>query len=171
MVNSFFFRFMSRVRLPLSPFFFKPPFFFFFFFCLFPLLISNNPSPSDLLHRWSRWLYLDEPDKKWSTQIDGFDYVILSSGHWFTRTYERRRVSGCRYCQIPGIGDLPMMYGYRRAFRTAFRAINGREKFNGVWNEGGDCVRRRPFGSNETIMEGVNLDFYMAQLIQSINQI
>ncbi|KAL3616289.1 hypothetical protein CASFOL_039679 [Castilleja foliolosa] len=138
---------------------------------------SDGPTHTGLFN-----LYLDEPDKKWSTQIDGFDYVILSSDHWFTRTavyYERRRVSGCRYCQIPGIADLPMMYGYRRAFRTTFRAINGREKFNGVaflrtfalshfengiWNEGGDCVRRRPFRSNETIMEGVNLDSYMVQL-------
>ncbi|GMH27180.1 hypothetical protein Nepgr_029023 [Nepenthes gracilis] len=72
-----------------------------------------------------------------------------------------------------------MSYGYRWAFRTAFRAILGREKFKGItylrtfapshfeggeWNKGGNCLRKRPFKSNETILEGVSLDMYIAQI-------
>ncbi|KAL6551659.1 hypothetical protein OROGR_007813 [Orobanche gracilis] len=148
-----------------------------------PFLVRSEERDSDgPTHTGIFNLYLDEPDESWATQIDGFDYVVLSAGHWFTRAavyYEDNSVVGCRYCQIPNITDLPMTHGYRRAFRTAFRAINGRNNFtgvtflrtfaashfeNGLWNGGGDCVRRRPFKSNEAILEGVNLEFYMVQL-------
>ncbi|XP_051117648.1 protein trichome birefringence-like 19 [Andrographis paniculata] len=127
-------------------------------------------------------LYLDEADKAWTTQIDGYDYIILNAAHWFTRTavyYENRRLIGCRYCQFPNITDLPITYGLRRAFRAAFRAINGKKNFrgvtflrtfapshfeNGLWNAGGNCLRRRPFRSEEINLEGMNLDLYMIQL-------
>ncbi|KAL0396643.1 UNVERIFIED_CONTAM: protein trichome birefringence-like 19 [Sesamum calycinum] len=105
-------------------------------------------------------LYLDEYDDSWTTQIDEFDYVIINAGHWLTRTavyYENGRVAGCRYCQLPDVTDLPTTYGYRRVFRTAFKAINERENFkgvvflrtfapshfeNGLWNAGGNCEFR-----------------------------
>ncbi|KAG6418179.1 hypothetical protein SASPL_120379 [Salvia splendens] len=77
-------------------------------------------------------LYLDEFDESWTTQIHNFDYLIINAGHWFTRTavyYERRRIVGCRYCQLPNVTDFPTTYGHRRAFRTAFRAL---ENFKGV---------------------------------------
>ncbi|KAH6791284.1 TRICHOME BIREFRINGENCE-LIKE 19 [Perilla frutescens var. frutescens] len=127
-------------------------------------------------------LYLDEFDESWTSQIDEFDYVILNAGHWFTRPavyYENSRVVGCHYCQLPNVTELPMTYGYRRAFRTALRAVNGRRNYGGVtflrtfapshfegglWNEGGNCVRRRPFRSDEAILEGVNLEFYMIEV-------
>ncbi|GFY82891.1 TRICHOME BIREFRINGENCE-LIKE 21 [Actinidia rufa] len=137
----------------------------------------NGPSHTGLFN-----LYLDEYDETWTSQIDNFDYVILSAGHWFYRSaiyYENRRVVGCRYCQIDNITDLPMYYGYRRAFRTAFRAINGLENFKGIvflrtfapshfegglWNKGGNCLRTRPFRSNETNLEGEELELYMTQM-------
>lgn len=138
---------------------------------------SEGPTRTGLFN-----LHLDEADESWASHIDEFDYVIINAGHWFTRPavyYENRRVAGCHYCQLPNITSLAMTYGYRRAFRTAFRAINGRRNYGGVtflrtfapshfegglWNEGGNCVRRRPFRSNETILEGVNLNFYMTEL-------
>ncbi|KAG6415673.1 hypothetical protein SASPL_123087 [Salvia splendens] len=120
------------------------------------------------------YLYLDELDESWTNQIHGFDYLIINSGHWFNRNtvyYENRRIVGCSYCLLPNTTDLPATYTYRRAFRTAFRAL---ENFDGVvlmrtfspahfvggeWNAGCDCVRRRPLGSNGTV-----LDMYAAQL-------
>ncbi|XP_073059851.1 protein trichome birefringence-like 19 [Primulina eburnea] len=138
---------------------------------------SHGPTHTGLFN-----LYLDEFDHSWTTQIDDFDYVILNSGHWLTRTavyYENRSVVGCHYCQLPNITELKMSYAYRRVFRTALKAINGREHFKGVtflrtfspshfegglWNEGGNCVRTRPFRSNETVLEGVGLEFYTIQL-------
>ncbi|XAR51573.1 hypothetical protein NMG60_11006237 [Bertholletia excelsa] len=138
---------------------------------------SNGPTHTGLFN-----LYLDEFDDKWTTQISEFDYVIISAGHWFYRPamyYEKRRLVGCRFCQIDNIVDLPMYYGYRRAFRTAFRAINSLENFKGVtflrtfapshfegglWNQGGNCIRKAPFRSNETRLEGEDLELYMTQM-------
>ncbi|KAG6418178.1 hypothetical protein SASPL_120378 [Salvia splendens] len=34
----------------------------------------------------------------------------------------------------------------------------------GDWNAGGDCVRRRPVGSNGTVLDGQTLDMYMTQV-------
>ncbi|XP_057769904.1 protein trichome birefringence-like 19 [Salvia miltiorrhiza] len=148
-----------------------------------PFLVrSEERDPDGPTHTGLFNLYLDEPDDSWASQIDSFDYLILNAGHWFTRAavyLEARRVSGCHFCQLPNVTDLHIAYAYRRAFRTAFRAVNRRRDFGGVaflrtfapshfegglWNEGGNCVRRRPFRSNETILEGVNLDLYMIEL-------
>lgn len=127
-------------------------------------------------------LHLDEVDETWATQIDEFDYIMLSAGHWFFRPlmyYEKGSLIGCRFCQIPNVTDYTMAYGYRKAFRTAFRAILERENFKGVaylrtfapshfeggvWNEGGNCLRKKPFKSSEINLQGVDLDLYMAQL-------
>ncbi|KAF8399209.1 hypothetical protein HHK36_015074 [Tetracentron sinense] len=138
---------------------------------------SNGPTLTGLFN-----IYLDEFDKDWTTQIEEFDYVIISAGHWFFRPsmfYENGQLVGCHFCQKKNVTDLTMYYGYRKAFRTAFKAINSLEKFkgitflrtfapshfeNGIWNEGGNCVRRRPFMSNETHLEGVDLELYMTQV-------
>ncbi|XVE71991.1 hypothetical protein DITRI_Ditri11bG0002500 [Diplodiscus trichospermus] len=127
-------------------------------------------------------LYLDEFDEEWTTQIEEFDYLIISGGHWFYRPsvfYENHQVIGCHFCLIENVTDLTKFYGYRKAFRTAFRAINSLENFkgitflrtfapshfeNGLWNQGGNCVRRKPFRSNETALNGDNLELYMIQL-------
>ncbi|KAH9622893.1 hypothetical protein KSS87_010082 [Heliosperma pusillum] len=127
-------------------------------------------------------LHLDEPDESWTAQIDEFDYIVLSAGHWFTRSmmyYEKAQLIGCRYCQIPDVKDYTIEYGYRAAFRTAFRAILERETHKGIvylrtfapshfeggeWNKGGNCIRKKPFKSNEINLQGLDLDIYMAQL-------
>ncbi|OIW07327.1 hypothetical protein TanjilG_11961 [Lupinus angustifolius] len=137
----------------------------------------NGPGQTGLFN-----LYLDEPDEKWITQIEDFDYVILNGGHWFTRSmvfYEEQKIVGCHYCLLENVPDLTMYYGYRKAFRTAFKAINRLKNFkgitylrtfapshfeNGMWNQGGNCIRTKPFRSNETQLEGLNLEYYMIQL-------
>ncbi|CAI0451213.1 unnamed protein product [Linum tenue] len=138
---------------------------------------SNGPTHTGLFN-----LYLDEPNTDWTAQIHEFDYVIINAGHWFYRPalyYENRRLAGCRFCQLDNVADLPMYYGYRKAFRTAFKAINSSPDYkgltilrtfspshfeNGEWNQGGNCVRTRPFRRNETRLEGINLEMYMVQM-------
>ncbi|XP_059642715.1 protein trichome birefringence-like 19 [Cornus florida] len=148
-----------------------------------PYLVKTSEEDADgPTHTGLFNLHLDEYDEDWTSQVEEFDYLILSAGHWFYRPsmyYEKRRLVGCRYCQIENVTDLPMYYGYRRAFRTAFRAINSMENFkgitflrtfapshfeNGLWDEGGDCVRKRPLRSNESVLEDVNLEMYMTQV-------
>ncbi|XP_043716676.1 protein trichome birefringence-like 19 [Telopea speciosissima] len=127
-------------------------------------------------------LYLDEFDEKWTTQIEQFDYVIISAGHWFYRPimfYEKGQLLGCQYCFKQNIADLNMSYGYRKAFSTAFKAINSLANYkgltflrtfapshfeNGLWNQGGNCLRTKPFRSNETHLEGKALELYRIQV-------
>ncbi|XP_057739608.1 protein trichome birefringence-like 19 [Arachis stenosperma] len=138
---------------------------------------SNGPTNTGLFN-----LYLDEFDDNWSTQIQDFDFVILNGGQWFFRPmvfYEKQQVVGCHYCLLENVTDLNMTYGYRMAFRAAFRSINRLENFkgvtflrtfapshfeNGLWNQGGNCLRTRPFRSNETQLEGSFLELYRIQL-------
>lgn len=144
-----------------------------------PYLIKvEHPNSNDAFPR----LYLDEFDEKWTSQIDEFDYIIISAGHWFphsTMYYENRRLVGCRFCQMENITDLPTTYGYRRAFRTAFRAITSSKNFKGVtflrtyapshfengeYNTGGNCLRKKPFRSEEIALEGRHFELYMTQM-------
>ncbi|XP_031107823.1 protein trichome birefringence-like 19 [Ipomoea triloba] len=148
-----------------------------------PFLVRTNQASSDgPTHTGLFNLYLDEPDEEWTTQIDEFDYVIINAGHWFHRPgvyFENGRRVGCRFCQIEDVTDLPMAYGYQKAFRTAFKAINGLKHYKGItflrtfapshfeggeWNDGGNCVRRKPFRSSEAVLEGGDMELYLAEM-------
>ncbi|KAF4385483.1 hypothetical protein F8388_010039 [Cannabis sativa] len=127
-------------------------------------------------------LYLDELDEAWTAQMEDFDYIILSGGQWFYTPmvfYENHKIIGCHFCQLPNVTNLGMYYGYRRAMRTALKAINGLKNYKGVtylrtfapshfegglWNQGGNCVRTVPFKNNETVLEGPSMEFYMIQV-------
>ncbi|OVA06441.1 PMR5 N-terminal domain [Macleaya cordata] len=127
-------------------------------------------------------VYLDEFDVDWTTEIAKFDYVIISAGHWFFRPsmfYENGELVGCLYCEDNNVTHFDHTYGYRRAIRTAFRAINSLEKLkgitflrtfspshfeNGTWNEGGNCGKTRPYMRNETHLNGQDLEKYTTQL-------
>ncbi|PIN09912.1 hypothetical protein CDL12_17500 [Handroanthus impetiginosus] len=146
-----------------------------------PYLIRTvKTDPNDFTRPYN--LYLDEFDETWTTKIQTFNYIIVSAGQWFFRPtyfYLNRTLTGCLYCPEPKIRHLPSSFSYRRAFRTAFRAINSAGNFNGVtflrtfvpshfeggpWDKGGDCARTRPFRRNETALEDYSLELYKIQL-------
>ncbi|KAL9676345.1 hypothetical protein QQ045_004559 [Rhodiola kirilowii] len=140
-------------------------------------LESTNPTLPKIHH-----LYLDEHDEKWTSQIEDFSYVRISGGHWFFSPmvyHEEGRIVGCHYCQDKKVLDLKMYYGYKKAMRTALKAINDLKHYkgvtflrtfapshfeNGAWNQGGDCVRKRPYRSNETSLVASNLEVYLTQV-------
>ncbi|KAL0691886.1 hypothetical protein Bca4012_091565 [Brassica carinata] len=127
-------------------------------------------------------LYLDEPDPSWASQVAEFDYIIISSGQWFFRPlflYDKQKMIGCLYCYIPGVRNVGAHFAYRRALRTTFKTIIGLDNFKGEvflrtfapshfekgeWDKGGNCLRTRPFRSNETELEGMNLETHTIQL-------
>ncbi|XP_076920138.1 protein trichome birefringence-like 19 [Bidens hawaiensis] len=127
-------------------------------------------------------LYLDEFDESWTSQIENFNYVIISAGQWFFRPtmfYSNRRVIGCLYCPESTIRHRSSTFSYRRAWRTAFRAINSLKNFQGIvflrsfvpshfeggpWDKGGDCVRTKPFKRNESAIADYVLEMYKTQL-------
>ncbi|KAL9254642.1 trichome birefringence-like 19-like protein [Drosera capensis] len=137
----------------------------------------NGPSGTGIFG-----LHLDEPDESWTTKIDKFDYIIFSDSNWFHRPlmyYENGHLIGCQFCGIQNMTDYPISYGYQRAFRTAFKAILGRKNFkgvtylrtispshyeDGVWNKGGNCLRKKPFRNSEMTLDGDDLDLYKAQM-------
>ncbi|XP_024015162.1 protein trichome birefringence-like 20 [Eutrema salsugineum] len=127
-------------------------------------------------------LYLDEPDPSWASQIVEFDYLIISSGQWFFRPlflFDKQKTIGCLYCYIPGVRNVGAHFAYRRALRTTFKTIKGLENFkgqvflrtfapshfeDGEWDKGGNCLKTRPYRSNETELEGMNLETHNIQL-------
>lgn len=127
-------------------------------------------------------LYLDEADEAWTVQIESFDYVIISAGQWFFRPliyYENDQSVKCHKCHIKNITAVTMYYGYRMAFRTAFKTILGLKNYkgitflrsfspshfeNGEWSKGGNCVRTRPFTSQEMKLDSFNMEFYSTQV-------
>ncbi|XAR51574.1 hypothetical protein NMG60_11006238 [Bertholletia excelsa] len=127
-------------------------------------------------------LYLDEPDTQWTAQIADFDYVIISSGHRIFRPlvyYQQRRVVGCTECGQANVTHYSPSYGYRRIFRTAFKAINDLAKFKGTvflrtfapshfeggeWNTGGKCLRTTPFKSGEVSLNEYHAELYRSQV-------
>ncbi|XP_042488769.1 protein trichome birefringence-like 19 [Macadamia integrifolia] len=145
-----------------------------------PYLVRINEADPNKIGLFN--LYLDEFNEEWTTHIEQFDYVIISAGHWFYRPmmfYEKGTLVGCHYCLKENLTDLNMLYGYRKAFSTAFKAINSLPNYkgltilrtfapshfeNGVWNQGGNCLRTKPFMSNETHLEGKDLELYRIQL-------
>lgn len=127
-------------------------------------------------------LYLDEPDPKWAQKVQNFDYIIINTGHWFFRPlvfHEKQNIVGCYECFNNHITNMTMFYAYRQAFRTSFKTINSLENYkgttilrtfapshfeNGAWNEGGNCLRTKPFKSSEVQLEGTSLELYMIQM-------
>lgn len=127
-------------------------------------------------------LYLDEADEAWTSQVANFDIVIFSAGHWFFRPqlfYENGNLVGCNKCGMENVTDLAHYYGYRKAFRTAFKTITNLQRYkgltflrtfspshfeNGEWNKGGNCVRTKPFTKEEIKLDGYVLETYLTQV-------
>ncbi|KAL4308605.1 hypothetical protein GQ457_01G036580 [Hibiscus cannabinus] len=127
-------------------------------------------------------LHLDEADEAWANEIENFDYVIISAGQWFFRPllyYQNGKLVGCYRCNVNNITSLTRYYGYKMAFRTAFKTLLSLENYKGVtflrtfsashfengdWDKGGSCGRTRPFTSGDMKMEEYNMEFYLTQV-------
>ncbi|XAR71336.1 hypothetical protein NMG60_11028545 [Bertholletia excelsa] len=136
----------------------------------------DGSSPKGLLN-----LYLDEADDAWTTQIEHFDYVIISAGQWFSRPLiylEKGKVIGCHNCKSKNITKLSRFYGYRMALRTTFRTILTLQGFKGMafvrtfspthfgsedWVRG-KCSRKRPFRKEEMKFDPFVYEFYLTQV-------
>ncbi len=148
-----------------------------------PFLVkTRDADPSGHSYNSIMNLYLDKVDEAWAAEITTFDYVIISAGQWFFRPlmfYENDQLVGCHKCQQENITALTHYYGYRKAFRTAFRTILGLKDYKGVtflrtfspahfengdWNKGGNCVRTRPFTKEELKVDQYIMETYFTQM-------
>ncbi|KAM7268395.1 hypothetical protein ACFE04_010561 [Oxalis oulophora] len=126
-------------------------------------------------------LYLDEADEAWATQIENFDYLIISAGQWFFRPlifYENGQAEKCHICNLNNTTSVPVFYGYKMAFRKTFRKILETKNYKGVtflrtfspahfengdWNNGGSCNRTRPYTKEEMKFDGYIKEMYETQ--------
>ncbi|TKY64977.1 trichome birefringence 19 [Spatholobus suberectus] len=127
-------------------------------------------------------LYLDKADESWTSEVENFDFVIISAGQWFFRPalfYEKGQLIGCHKCGENNITDLTHYYGYRKAFRTALRTIANLKGYRGVtflrtfspahfendeWNKGGSCERTKPYSKEEMKFDGYIFETYKTQV-------
>ncbi|KAM0941736.1 putative PMR5 domain, PC-Esterase [Dioscorea sansibarensis] len=148
-----------------------------------PFLVKAHQADTEGPNGTGLWdLYLDKADDKWSSEIESYDYIIISGGNWFTRPskfFIEQKLIGCHFCLLNNVTDLTLRYSHRAAFNTAFSTINKMENFkgqiilrtvspshfeNGEWSKGGDCVRRKPYTRNEVKFEGLDEEFYRVQV-------
>lgn len=138
-------------------------------------LVESEDADTNIYAEFSKALYLDKADEVWTSYIHTFDYVIISSAQWFFRPlvyYQNGKVVGCSECKNSTVANLGMYYGYRKAFKTAYRTLLDSNKFkgtiflrtysprhfeNGEWNTGGSCPRTIP---TEIGMEEYEMRFY-----------
>ncbi|XP_028769469.1 protein trichome birefringence-like 20 [Neltuma alba] len=150
-----------------------------------PYLVTTRDA-KDTVHSYNSLmnLYLDEPDKAWANEIKTYNYVIFSAGHWFFRPilyHEKGHIVGCTSCNMNNITDLTSYYGYKMAFRTAFRTLLNLEGYEGVtilrtfspphfengqWNTGGSCPRTKPFKEGEVKLEWYAQEMYLSQVVE-----
>ena len=127
-------------------------------------------------------LYLDQADRAWTAQMESFDYVIISAARWFFLPaiyHENSRVIGCHNCLLNDMKNVTTSYAYKRAFRTAFKALLRLKSFkgeiilrtlspahyeNGEWKKGGECKRTEPVSGSEMKLSGFELEMYLGQI-------
>ena len=71
-------------------------------------------------------VFVDEAHEAWMSQIEKFDYVIVSAGIWFLKPqvyYENGNIVGCHLCHKKKVTNLTPLHGYRKAFQTTFRTL------------------------------------------------
>ncbi|RVW44799.1 Protein trichome birefringence-like 19 [Vitis vinifera] len=93
-------------------------------------------------------LHLDTVDEAWAAQIENFDYVIISAGAMESLPDSFRTLQNLK--NYKGL--------------TFLRTFSPAHFENGAWNEGGNCVRTRPFTKQEMKLDDYNLEFYLTQV-------
>uniref|UniRef100_A0A0D9VKJ2 Uncharacterized protein n=1 Tax=Leersia perrieri TaxID=77586 RepID=A0A0D9VKJ2_9ORYZ len=148
-----------------------------------PFLVKANLSNATL-GMWD--IHLDTADARWAAHVAGFDYVVMSDTNWFLRpsVYYKggRRVgrNGAAAAAFPNETEIAVPRAVRAAFRTALGALSappGRFRGNailrtvtpahfenGEWNNGGDCVRTRPFRRDERALGAVEAEYRGVQV-------
>ncbi|KFK25820.1 hypothetical protein AALP_AA8G165600 [Arabis alpina] len=112
------------------------------------LVKSTEPDPTQPKHTNLFDIYLDEVDESWTTEIGDFDYVIISSGHWHFR---------------------PSVYYENRTIIDSFNGVMYLRTFapshfeGGLWNEGGDCLRKQPYQRNQS-QDEITMKLHKIQL-------
>ncbi|XP_042442744.1 protein trichome birefringence-like 19 [Zingiber officinale] len=140
-----------------------------------PFLVKSYDAGGEYTH-----VFLDEVDEWAGPHLAAFDYLILSSGTWWTRPciyFKNRSPFACNYCGSPAAANLTHLGLYEAngaAFRAALDALRWYQGAvflrtfspshfeGGPWNAGARCDRRQPEAGWR--LQGMELELYRTQV-------
>lgn len=150
-----------------------------------PFLVKATTNDSVLTGASTVNLHLDEPEASWASQIENFNIVIISAGHWLFSSklifHEKGRILGCssKSCNTPNVTPLVRSTGIRKVFRTTFDTLMRKSNYRGVtflrtfspqhfenggWDSGGTCVRTRPIAAGEASLWAHEAKLHLIQV-------
>ncbi|KAH1260054.1 Protein ALTERED XYLOGLUCAN 4 [Glycine max] len=124
-------------------------------------------------------MYLDHVNERWARDLDWFDMVVVSFGHWFLLPsvyYENGSVIGSLNCQDLNHTQMDFYVPLRKVLRTTLSSIIERKKgkgnngvdvivktfspahFEGDWNKAGTCSKTEPYKKEEKELEGMDAE-------------
>uniref|UniRef100_A0A2P2IRV3 Protein ALTERED XYLOGLUCAN 4 n=1 Tax=Rhizophora mucronata TaxID=61149 RepID=A0A2P2IRV3_RHIMU len=129
-------------------------------------------------------LYLDQIDEKWADEMNGFDMILLSLGHWFLHPavyYEGDNVLGCHYCPGLNYTEIGFYDVLRKALKTTLKTIAERRgnngsgvdvvlttfspsHFEGDWDKFGACSKTKPYVEGEKSLEGMDAEMRQIEI-------
>ncbi|VVA94758.1 unnamed protein product [Arabis nemorensis] len=134
-----------------------------------PFLVAGMEKSGKLDHNV---LHLDRVDERWGNDLERFDTVIVSVGHWFLHPavyYESGSVLGCHSCEASNCTEVGFYDVFRKAIRTTLKAVAGSRRevilttfspshFEGrAWDSLDACNMTEPYGEGK-VLEGLDLD-------------
>ena len=121
----------------------------------------------------------DHANERWARDLDWFDMVVVSFGHWFLLPsvyYENGSVIGSLNCQDLNHTQMDFYVPLRKVLRTTLSSIIERKKgkgnngvdvivktfspahFEGDWNKAGTCSKTEPYKKEEKELEGMDAE-------------
>ncbi|ESQ28193.1 hypothetical protein EUTSA_v10018613mg [Eutrema salsugineum] len=135
-----------------------------------PFLVAGMEKSGKLDHNV---LHLDRVDEKWGNDLDSFDTVVVSVGHWFLHPavyFESGSVLGCHSCEASNCTEIGFFDVFRKAIRTTLKAAVARNRrevilttfspshFEGrPWDSLGACNMTEPYEEGK-VLEGLDLE-------------
>ncbi|RDX72823.1 Protein ALTERED XYLOGLUCAN 4, partial [Mucuna pruriens] len=123
-------------------------------------------------------MYLDHVNERWARDLNWFDMVVVSFGHWFLLPsvyYEDGSVIGSLNCPDLNHTQIDFYVPLRKALRTTLDGIIERNvgkgkgvdvivktfspaHFEGDWNKAGTCSKTKPYKKEERELEGMDAE-------------
>ncbi|KAF2607012.1 hypothetical protein F2Q68_00046200 [Brassica cretica] len=134
-----------------------------------PFLVAGLEKSGTLDHNV---LHLDRVDERWGNDLERFDTVVVSVGHWFLHPavyYESGSVLGCHSCEASNCTEIGFFDIFRKAIRTTLKAVAGSRRnvilttfspshFEGrPWDSLGACNMTEPYEEGK-VLEGLDLE-------------
>ncbi|KAG2312984.1 hypothetical protein Bca4012_027579 [Brassica carinata] len=140
-----------------------------------PFLVAGLEKSGTLDHNV---LHLDRVDERWGKDLERFDTVVLSGGHWFLHPavyYESGSVLGCHSCGARNCTEIGFFDVFRKAIRTTLKAVTGGRRdvilttfspshFEGrPWDNLYACNMTEPYEEGK-VLEGLDLEMQRIEM-------